>query len=166
MAKIIHRNQRGTKNAQPQRPISKPSETHTLKDESSDDESNDDKKRTDTETVIAEIPFKTLCCSCLVIVAFVSIAAVISISIPTGSYHQDFVKPATNYYHILELQPGARDSDIVKQYHHLSRKYHPDRCRGQNDCKKKFIEVSEAYLALTGQDRDAVGIESRSPHRK
>jgi DnaJ-class molecular chaperone len=55
-----------------------------------------------------------------------------------------------NYYKILEVSPSANEQEIKKAYKRLSLKYHPDKNRGnEKQAKEKFIEVSEAYSALT-----------------
>jgi DnaJ-class molecular chaperone len=56
-----------------------------------------------------------------------------------------------NAYEILELSPGATQEEITKAYKRLALKYHPDRNRGNEEwAKRKFIEVGEAYSALSG----------------
>ncbi|NJK85275.1 MAG: J domain-containing protein [Bacteroidales bacterium] len=52
-----------------------------------------------------------------------------------------------NYYAILELKPGANESDVRKAYRRLAKKYHPD-VNKTAEAHEKFIEISEAYEFL------------------
>ena len=52
-----------------------------------------------------------------------------------------------NYYQILNLKPNALDSEIKRQYHELSLKYHPDKNPNSN-ANEKFTEISQAYGIL------------------
>ncbi|XGB41768.1 MAG: J domain-containing protein [Nodosilinea sp. LVE1205-7] len=52
-------------------------------------------------------------------------------------------------YRILGLRTGASFSDIKLAYRHLARLYHPDTNPGNNQAKEKFIQVTQAYQALS-----------------
>lgn len=54
-----------------------------------------------------------------------------------------------NYYVILELTPGASDTDIKQAYRRLAMKYHPDRTDGDKAAEEKFKQVKEAYEKLS-----------------
>eukprot|EP00457_Paulinella_chromatophora_P008834 gb/GEZN01008883.1/.p1 GENE.gb/GEZN01008883.1/~~gb/GEZN01008883.1/.p1 ORF type:complete len:371 (+),score=55.27 gb/GEZN01008883.1/:151-1263(+) len=55
-----------------------------------------------------------------------------------------------DYYTILGVPRGAGEKDIKKAYKKLAMKFHPDKNRNnQDEAKKKFIEVSEAYEVLS-----------------
>ncbi|KAM9783059.1 translocation protein SEC63 homolog [Neosynchiropus ocellatus] len=52
-----------------------------------------------------------------------------------------------NPYEVLSLDPGASLSQIKKQYHSLSLKYHPD--KGGDEAM--FVMIAKAYAALTNE---------------
>jgi len=53
-----------------------------------------------------------------------------------------------NYYRILGLREGATPEEIKAAYRKLAKKYHPDTAPDDQNIKKKFQEISEAYEAL------------------
>lgn len=50
-----------------------------------------------------------------------------------------------DYYEVLGVQQNATQLQIKKEYYKLAKEYHPDRNKGDNLAKKKFLEVSQAY---------------------
>ncbi|KAJ9156271.1 DnaJ-related protein spj1 [Pleurostoma richardsiae] len=54
-----------------------------------------------------------------------------------------------DYYKILGVGKQATDREIKSAYRQLSKKYHPDKNPGDATAKDKFVEVSEAYEALS-----------------
>ncbi len=52
-------------------------------------------------------------------------------------------------YRILGLRTGASFRDVKLAYRHLARLYHPDINPGDNQAKEKFIQVTQAYQALS-----------------
>ncbi|KAH8893518.1 DnaJ-domain-containing protein [Thozetella sp. PMI_491] len=56
---------------------------------------------------------------------------------------------AEDYYKILGLNKQASEKEIKSAYRQLSKKYHPDKNPGDDTAKDKFVEVSEAYEALS-----------------
>ena len=50
-----------------------------------------------------------------------------------------------DYYDLLELNDNCTKEEIKKQYHKLSKKYHPDKNNG-NDTQ--FKEIKEAFDIL------------------
>ncbi|AET40618.1 Scj1p Ecym_6236 [Eremothecium cymbalariae DBVPG len=60
---------------------------------------------------------------------------------------------AQDYYAILGVGRGASDKDIKSAYRQLSKKYHPDKNPGDEDAHNRFIEVGEAYEALSDPEK-------------
>jgi len=54
-----------------------------------------------------------------------------------------------DYYKILEVSPGASQTDIKKSYRRLALKYHPDKNFGNQLYEAKFKEILEAYHILS-----------------
>uniref|UniRef100_A0A915EKH9 Uncharacterized protein n=1 Tax=Ditylenchus dipsaci TaxID=166011 RepID=A0A915EKH9_9BILA len=53
-----------------------------------------------------------------------------------------------DYYKILGVPKGAKDSEIKKAYYQLAKKYHPD-VNKEKSASEKFQELSEAYEVLS-----------------
>ncbi len=53
-----------------------------------------------------------------------------------------------NYYTILGVDRNATQEEIKKAYQRLAHLYHPDKNRGDEAAKGKFIEMQEAYEVL------------------
>ncbi|XP_045109201.1 dnaJ homolog subfamily C member 30, mitochondrial-like [Portunus trituberculatus] len=53
-----------------------------------------------------------------------------------------------NYYDVLKITPKATQAQIKNAYYKLSKKYHPDQYKGDEDPAKKFREIKEAYEIL------------------
>ncbi|KAI0386832.1 DnaJ-domain-containing protein [Hypomontagnella monticulosa] len=56
---------------------------------------------------------------------------------------------AEDFYKILGVDRQATDKQIKSAYKQLSKKYHPDKNPNDPTAKDKFVEVSEAYEALS-----------------
>ncbi|KAM3075011.1 DnaJ-related protein scj1 [Clarireedia jacksonii] len=56
---------------------------------------------------------------------------------------------AEDFYKLLGLDKQASDRDIKRAYRTLSKKYHPDKNPGDETAKQKFVEIAEAYEALS-----------------
>lgn len=54
----------------------------------------------------------------------------------------------TSHYDVLQLTPKATQAQVKDAYYKLSKKYHPDQYRGDEDPAKKFREIKEAYEVL------------------
>lgn len=59
---------------------------------------------------------------------------------------------AEDFYKLLGIDKHASEKDIKRAYRTLSKKYHPDKNPGNDEAKKKFVEVAEAYEALSDQE--------------
>lgn len=53
-----------------------------------------------------------------------------------------------DYYATLGLSRDASEADIKKAYRDLSKKWHPDKHKGDKDAEQKFKEINEAYEVL------------------
>lgn len=56
---------------------------------------------------------------------------------------------AEDFYKLLGIDKSASERDIKRAYRLLSKKYHPDKNPGDETAKQKFVEVAEAYEALS-----------------
>ncbi|KAG4033933.1 hypothetical protein MFRU_004g04280 [Monilinia fructicola] len=56
---------------------------------------------------------------------------------------------AEDFYQLLGIDKQASERDIKRAYRTLSKKYHPDKNPGDETAKQKFVEVAEAYEALS-----------------
>ncbi|KAE8453957.1 hypothetical protein EG329_007733 [Mollisiaceae sp. DMI_Dod_QoI] len=56
---------------------------------------------------------------------------------------------AEDFYKLLGIDKHASEKDIKRAYRTLSKKYHPDKNPGDESAKQKFVEVAEAYEALS-----------------
>ncbi|PMD44637.1 DnaJ-domain-containing protein [Hyaloscypha variabilis F] len=56
---------------------------------------------------------------------------------------------AEDFYKLLGIDKHASEKDIKRAYRLLSKKYHPDKNPGDATAKQKFVEVAEAYEALS-----------------
>ncbi|CAD6972881.1 unnamed protein product [Tilletia controversa] len=70
----------------------------------------------------------------------------------TFSTSQVCAAQAADFYSVLNVPRTASQTDIKRQFYQLSKRYHPDVNRDDDDAKRKFQEVSEAYATL-GQER-------------
>ena len=60
-----------------------------------------------------------------------------------------------DYYDVLGVSRGARDSEIKAAFRRLAKECHPDRCNGDPNAEKRFKELNEAYEALKDPQRRA-----------
>jgi len=57
--------------------------------------------------------------------------------------------PLKDYYKILDIAPGATETDIKKSFRRLALRYHPDVNQGNKYAEAWFRELQEAYDTLT-----------------
>ncbi|EPS37934.1 hypothetical protein H072_8388 [Dactylellina haptotyla CBS 200.50] len=63
---------------------------------------------------------------------------------------------APDFYKILGLDKDASPKELKRAYKQLSKKYHPDKNPDNKDAEKKFIELAEAYEALSNKETRAI----------
>jgi len=54
---------------------------------------------------------------------------------------------------VLGVGPKATVAEIKAAYRTLAKQWHPDRHRGEDGAREKFVEIGEAYRLLVGPDR-------------
>jgi DnaJ-class molecular chaperone len=69
-----------------------------------------------------------------------------------------------NYYEVLGLKPGASQEEIKKSFRTLALKYHPDKNKGSEESKQKFMKIVEAYEVLS-DEQARQRYEGSSPSR-
>ena len=73
-------------------------------------------------------------------------------------------------YRVLGLDMDASESDIKRAFRKLSRKYHPDKNRGDSDAASMFERVREAYEVVGDPDNrilfDTGGMEAVEENKK
>ncbi|KAI9707364.1 MAG: DnaJ- protein scj1 [Candelina mexicana] len=74
-----------------------------------------------------------------------------------------------DYYKLLGIDKQASDRDIKRAYRTLSKKHHPDKNPGNETAHKKFVEIAEAYDALSDSETrriyDQYGHEGLKQHK-
>lgn len=70
-----------------------------------------------------------------------------------------------NYYEILGVNKNATQEEIKQAYRKLSKKYHPDVNKGNDQAEKIFIQIQDAYKVLKDPEaRKAYDERLESPH--
>ncbi|KAI9805332.1 MAG: DnaJ- protein scj1 [Piccolia ochrophora] len=77
---------------------------------------------------------------------------------------------AEDFYKLLGIDKQASERDIKRAYRTLSKKYHPDKNPNDESAKQKFVEIAEAYEALSDEETrriyDQYGHEGLAQHRQ
>ncbi|KAL6714685.1 DnaJ-related protein scj1 [Lecanora helva] len=77
---------------------------------------------------------------------------------------------AEDFYKLLEISKSASERDIKKAYRLLSKKYHPDKNPGNASASEKFVQIAEAYDALSTPETrkiyDQYGHEGLAQHKQ
>jgi curved DNA-binding protein CbpA len=66
-----------------------------------------------------------------------------------------------DYYKILEVEPGAAEADIKKNFRKLALRYHPDTNGGNQQANAWYREIQEAYEVLTDPRKKALYHQER-----
>jgi DnaJ-related protein SCJ1 len=75
-----------------------------------------------------------------------------------------------DFYNLLGISKTATERDIKRAYRTLSKKYHPDKNPNNSSAHAKFVEVAEAYEALSDSNLrkiyDQYGHEGLKQHQQ
>jgi len=58
-----------------------------------------------------------------------------------------------NPYEVLGILPSVSEEEIKVTYRTLAKRFHPDRCPGDEEAKKKYAEVDQAYQILSDPEK-------------
>lgn len=68
-------------------------------------------------------------------------------------FNENYPNPLNSYYNVLGVSKNASLDDIKNAYRKLALKYHPKSNPNDAEAAKKFVEVNEAYNALSSEVR-------------
>lgn len=68
-------------------------------------------------------------------------------------FDQHYPNKESTYYDILEIPRNSSLDDIKRAYRKLAIKYHPKNNPNDEAANKKFLQINEAYNALSSQDK-------------
>ena len=58
-----------------------------------------------------------------------------------------------DFYKLLELTPQCSKAEIKKAYRKLSKKYHPDKNKGDEQAAEHFKKITRAYEVLSDDEK-------------
>lgn len=58
-----------------------------------------------------------------------------------------------DWYRILGVSRQASESEIKTAYRKLAKQYHPDTHPGDQECERRFRDISEAYSILSDPEK-------------
>jgi len=68
-----------------------------------------------------------------------------------------------NYYRILRVRKDATQRQIKRSFNVLSKKWHPDKNKGNAQAKQKFLKIQRAYEVLSDPDlRQAYDVQGEA----
>lgn len=68
-------------------------------------------------------------------------------------FNKHYPNRKRNYYEILGIPKNSNRDDIKKAYRKLALQYHPKNNEGNEEARRRFNEVNEAYNALSSEPR-------------
>lgn len=78
--------------------------------------------------------------------------------------------PKLTYFQLLGINKSASERDIKKAYRALSKRYHPDKNPGDDSAREKFVEIADAYDALSNEETrkiyDQYGYDGLQKHKQ
>lgn len=66
-----------------------------------------------------------------------------------------------DYYQVLELDPGATQTEIKTRFRQLAQAFHPDKNPGNASTDFRFSEIKEAYEVLTNPSKREYYLQQR-----
>ncbi|ORY03013.1 heat shock protein DnaJ family protein [Basidiobolus meristosporus CBS 931.73] len=83
----------------------------------------------------------------------ISRSTLIALSVFTVAVLLAVVQAGADYYAVLGISRDATLHQVKKAYRKLSKQYHPDKNPGDKEASKKFMELNEAYEALSDDEK-------------
>jgi len=72
------------------------------------------------------------------------------------NFARRFSNAGSTLYDTLELEKGANQDDIKKQYRRLALRYHPDKNPNDNEATEKFKDVNKAHKILSDPSKKEI----------
>ncbi|KAL9098744.1 MAG: hypothetical protein Q9163_005649 [Psora crenata] len=85
------------------------------------------------------------------------------------AYLLPLVLCSEDFYKLLDIDRTASEREIKKAYRTLSKRYHPDKNPGNDTASQRFVQIAEAYEALSEPETrkiyDQYGHEGLAQHK-